>query len=160
MNAIDMLKEQHREVEQLFEKLGEASGQAKERLFYELADALAIHTSIEERAFYPGVKTKDTGEILEESLQEHLQAKRLLADMLDMDVASEEFDAKCRVLQESIEHHVEEEESELFPKVKKICDASALDEIGDKMESIAEELRSEGEPRRHVPEEIGTAAQI
>lgn len=160
MNAIEMLKSQHREVEDLFERIGEASGLTKERLFIQLADMLAIHTAIEERSFYPRVKAEETDELLEESVQEHLQVKRLLADLLDMETDSPEFDAKCRVMQEQLEHHIEEEESELFPTARKVFEPEVLDDIGEEMSAIEDDLRTEGEPRRHVPEEIGAAAQI
>ncbi len=120
MNAIDLIKEQHDEVEELFEQLEDADGDEKQELFNRIGDALAVHCAIEEQHFYPAVRASRTEDILLESLEEHLQVKRLLADLLDLDVDDETFDAKCQVLQEEVEHHVEEEETELLPKVQKL----------------------------------------
>ena len=110
-------------MEGLFEKLEKASGgDAKRKVFTEIADKLAIHATIEEQDFYPAVKAKRTEDILLESLEEHLGIKRVLADLLAMEVDHETFDAKAKVLKEQVEHHVGEEEDDLFPKVKKLLD--------------------------------------
>src|ERR1044071_6552561 len=115
MNAIKMLKQQHREVEKLFKQFEAATSAGPQReVFEEIADALAVHATIEERHFYPAVKEKQTEEILLESVEEHLEIKRVIADLLQMDAGDEAFEAKVKVLQEDIEHHVEEEETELF----------------------------------------------
>ena len=116
MNAVDMLKAQHRQVEKLFKAIEEASGEEKQALFFELADALAIHTTIEERHFYPGVNAGATEDLLREAVEEHLAAKRTLADLLDMEVDDAQFDAKLTVLKEQISHHVEEEEKRSLPQ--------------------------------------------
>src|SRR5262245_33991888 len=109
MNAIDLLLSQHREVKDLFAKIEKAkSADKKGELFETLADNLAIHSSIEEHHFYPAVKAEPTEDILLESLEEHLSVKRLLADLLETAPDGEEFDAKIKVLQEQVEHHVEE----------------------------------------------------
>src|SRR3954466_5751849 len=121
MSAIDLLESQHREVEKLFSQIEKAKdGAKKTELFEEIADKLAIHAAIEEHHFYPAVKEKRTEDILLESLEEHLGIKRVLADLLDIDASDESFDAKIKVLKEQVEHHVEEEENDLFPKVKKV----------------------------------------
>ena len=120
MNAIDLLKSQHREVEKLFAELEKAKdSRQKQKLFGELADSLAGHATIEEHQFYPAVRAKRTEDILLESLEEHLGIKRVLADLLKIDANDKTFDAKLKVLKEQVEHHVGEEEKELFPKVKK-----------------------------------------
>ena len=123
MNAIDLLKSQHREVAKLFSKLEKASKAAdKTELFEEIADKLAVHAAIEEHHFYPAVKAKRTEDILLESLEEHLGIKRVIADLLEVSAEDETFDAKAKVLKEQVEHHVEVEESDLFPKVKRLFD--------------------------------------
>jgi hemerythrin superfamily protein len=162
MNALDLLKTQHREVEHLFEeyeKLGEKDVEMKETLFVEIADALAAHASIEERFFYPSVKAEDTEELLHESLEEHLGAKRLIADLLELQGGDDAFDAKMKVLKEQVEHHVEEEEGELFPKVKKMMEEDSLESLGAIMEQEYEEMRK-GEPRNQVPSETDEAAPL
>ena len=117
MNAIDMLEGQHREVEDLFGKLNKADRSVrKQKLFTQIADKLAVHAAIEEEAFYPAVKAQRTEDILLESLEEHLGIKRVLADLIDLDADDETFDAKTKVLQEQVEHHVGEEEDDSLPQ--------------------------------------------
>lgn len=159
MNAIKLLQDQHREVEQLFEKIKKAKPDQKEDLFLQLADELATHATIEEKLFYPQVMSKRTDELLQESVQEHLQAKRLLADMLDLDVSDEKFDAKLTVLEEEVKHHVSEEENELFVDVRKEFPDEMLETLGAEMEAMAEELR-ETEPRNEIPSQTDEAAPL
>jgi hemerythrin superfamily protein len=161
VNAVDMLESQHREVEDLFAKLGKADrGDRKQKLFTQIADKLAVHASIEEEAFYPAVKAKRTEDILLESLEEHLGIKRVLADLIDLDASDETFDAKAKVLQEQVEHHVGEEEDDLFPKVKKIFDEETLVAIAQQMALLQEELLAKGNPRLAVPAQTDEAAPL
>jgi hemerythrin superfamily protein len=161
MNAIDMLKQQHREVEKLFKQMEEAEDEeTREETFVQIADALAVHATIEERHFYPSVKREQTEEILMESVEEHLEIKRAIADLLAMDAGSAEFEAKAKVLQEDVEHHVEEEEGELFPKVEKMFDRKALEAIGAAMQVTQDDLLRAGSPRAAIPGEIDTAAPL
>jgi hemerythrin superfamily protein len=160
MNAIEMLEQQHRQVEQLFSQIEkESAEQAKRRLFLEIADALAIHAAIEERHFYPAVKARRTEEILLESLEEHLSIKRTLADMLRTEISDPTFDAKLKWLKEEVTHHVGEEESDLFPKVKKLMDADQLEGIAQEMTATAAEL-AQGEPHEQIPEETDRAPSL
>ena len=163
MNAIELLKTQHRECNQLFEQVGDLRGEEdageKLDLFNQVADALAVHARIEEEIFYPACKRADVEELLRERLEEHLGAKRLIADMLDMDPGDPQFDAKCHELQESVEHHVQFEESELLPKAERFLNARTLEDLGDEMERLATELE-EGEPRMEVPSETEAAHPI
>ncbi len=161
VNAVEMLEGQHREVEDLFAKLEKADrGERKQKLFTQIADKLAVHASIEEEAFYPAVKAKRTADILLESLEEHLGIKRVLADLIDLDANDETFDAKTKVLQEQVEHHVGEEEDDLFPKVKKIFDEETLVAIAQQMALLQEELLAKGNPRLAVPAETDEAAPL
>jgi hemerythrin superfamily protein len=161
MNAIKMLKQQHREVEKLFKQFEDAkSANPKRKAFEEIADALAIHATIEERHFYPSVKKQQTEDILLESVEEHLEMKRAIADLLELQVDDESFEAKVKVLQEDVEHHVEEEETELFPKVEKLFDDEELVAIGEAMQETADELKREGNPRDAIPGETDAAAPL
>src|SRR5436190_8361464 len=127
LNAMDLLKAQHRYVEKLFATIEKTDGARKEAVFRELADMLSVHATIEERIFYPSVKTPATEDILRESVEEHLAMKRLLADMMDSGVDGDEFDAKLKVLQEEVTHHAKhEEERKLFPLVRADQDADFL----------------------------------
>jgi hemerythrin superfamily protein len=161
MNAIELLKRQHREVEALFRQLEKArSAGPRRKIFEGVADALAIHATIEERHFYPSVRTKATQEILLESLEEHLAIKRVLADLLETDVSDRTFEAKIKVLEDEVEHHVEEEEGDLFPKVARVFDEDDLELIGAAMEQTQQELLANGSPREAVPSETERAATL
>lgn len=160
MNAIDLLKQQHDETKALLKKIEKAEGAAKQKLFDEVADALAVHATIEEKEFYPATKSARTEELLEEAVEEHLSVKRLLADLLEMEPGDPQFDAKITVLQEQVLHHVEEEEGELFPKVKKLLSREQLEDLGAAMEVLAGDLKSGGAPRDALPGETGKAAPI
>jgi hemerythrin superfamily protein len=161
VNAVDLLEGQHREVEQLFAKLEKASrDERKQKLFVEIADKLAVHASIEEQVFYPAVKAKRTEDILLESLEEHLGIKRVLADLIDIDATDETFDAKAKVLKEQVEHHVGEEEDDLFPKVKKIFDEETLIAIAEAMALLQEKLLEKGTPRLAVLAQTDEAAPL
>ena len=160
MNAIDLLEKQHREVEQLFKKFEKAEGEEeKQSLFEEIGDKLAIHAGIEEKHFYPATRTARTEDQLREAVEEHLSVKRIIADLLEMEPSNPQFEPKVLVLKEQVEHHVEEEEEELFPKVKKMLSRDELDDLGTVMEDLAQELEA-GAPRESVPAETGSAAPL
>jgi iron-sulfur cluster repair protein YtfE (RIC family) len=110
--------------------------------------------------FYPAARTPETDDLLHEAVEEHLSVKRLIADLLATDPSDENFDAKVTVLKEQIEHHVKEEEGELFPKSKKNLGAAMLEDLGSQMESMAAELVAAGEPRNAVPGETDKAAPL
>ncbi len=163
MNAIDLLTQQHREVEELFEKFetsGEGATKTRERVCQQIGDALAVHATIEEKVFYPESKQANTEELLRESVEEHLAMKKLLADIIASDLDDPQFEAKMKVLKEQVLHHVEEEERELFPLVSKSCSTEELDDMGSRMEELAEELEEEGQPRAAIPEQTDKPAPI
>ena len=93
-------------------------------------------------------------------MEEHLSVKRIIADLLEMEPDDAQFDAKIKVLQEQVEHHVEEEEKQLFPEVQKLHSKDELEDLGMLMEQTAEELKEQGAPRMEVPKETGAAAPI
>jgi hemerythrin superfamily protein len=161
MNAIKLLKHQHREVEALFKQMHKSkSATARRHVFEKIADALAVHATIEERHFYPTVNEKATERILLESVEEHLAMKRVIADLLQLDGDDPTFAAKVKVLQDEVEHHVEEEEETLFPKVERLFDPETLEAIGEAMEETQERLLRAGDPRQAVPSETEHAASL
>ncbi len=160
MDAIELLKSQHEEVKALFKELEKAKGGSKEMLFDEIADALALHATIEEKHFYPATKSARTEDMLREAVEEHLGVKRIIADLLESDSSDPQYDAKLKVLKEQVEHHVEEEESDLFPAVKKAMSKEQLRELCVVMQDAAAEIESEGSPRDNVPAETGAPAPI
>src|SRR5262245_10741245 len=113
MDALDLLKEDHAKVADLFEQLetvGEDQ-QGKKKLFQQIKTDLETHTFIEESVFYPALeKHEELRDIVNESYEEHRQVKNLLTEISELVDGSEKFDAKCTVLKENVEHHVEEEE--------------------------------------------------
>ena len=151
MNAIELLRTQHEEAKGLFTKIEKAEDDEKLDLFEQLADALAVHATIEEKQFYPATKNARTEELLQEAVEEHLAAKRLIADLLEMSVDDPQFDPKVAVLKENVE---------LFPKVKKMLKEEELEDLGIVMEDMAEDLKAAGAPRESVPAETGSAAPL
>jgi hemerythrin superfamily protein len=159
LNAIDLLKQQHREVEELFAQAENADGEEKGELANTIADKLAVHVAIEEKYFYPATRTTRTEQLLREAVEEHLSAKRLLADLIQTDPEDPQFDAKVKVLKEQIQHHVDEEESQLFPKVLNLISTQELEDLAVVMQDIAEELE-QGEPREIIPLETRAPSSI
>ncbi|HVG58942.1 MAG TPA: hemerythrin domain-containing protein [Hyalangium sp.] len=162
MNALDLLKQQHEEVSKLFkqfEKLEEGGTAERRELFVMIADRLSAHATIEEQFFYPSIKTEKTEDLVREAVEEHLAVKRIIADLLEMEPADENYSAKMKVLQENVEHHVEEEEKELFKLVRKVLDEDQLLALGVQMMAEYEELM-QSEPRNEVPMQTDTAAPV
>ena len=139
MDAITLLKEDHRTVEKLFkrfEKAGDRAVVEKREVVDRIIEELSVHAAIEEQFFYPVVRATvpDTDSIALESLEEHHIVKWLLDELDRMSPEDERFDAKVTVLIENVRHHVEEEESDLFPKVRDELGRTALGELGDALE--------------------------
>jgi hemerythrin superfamily protein len=123
-DAIAMLTEDHKKVKKLFsdfDKLKESgSDEEKSAVVEKICNELTIHAELEEEIFYPAVREAiDEGDLMDEALVEHAGAKALIAQLEDMDPEDDLYDAKVTVLGEQINHHVEEEEGEMFPKAKK-----------------------------------------
>ncbi len=160
-DAITLLTNDHKEVKKLFkefEKLSDSDDiSAKEELVEQICQELTIHTEIEEEIFYPATREaiKDD-DLLNEAEVEHASAKDLIAQLQSMDSSDDMYDAKVTVLGEYIEHHVQEEESEMFPKARK----SKMDlvELGEKMSERKEELLAaspNGQVSRTAPKTKG-----
>ncbi len=158
IGAIELLEQQHHEVDALFEKIESGSGNRR-ALFAKVADALAVHATIEEQIFYPMVKASSTEDILLESLEEHLGVKRVIADLLDVGPEDESFAAKIKVLKELVQHHVKEERTDMFPKVRKLVSQARLDEIGAQMAGMTAEMELTN-PRLKVPSETSKPAPL
>lgn len=150
MDAIKLLKQQHREVEELFAEFEKSEEDAqKQALFAQIADALTVHATIEERWFYPAVRARQTEEQLEEAYDEHLEVKKLIVDAMS-NADAPGFDGMVAAIKGAVEHHVEEEEDELFAEVQKLMGDDALEALGQQMEAEAMQLFAEGEPRRDI----------
>ena len=141
MKATDLLIKQHRAVEELFEQFEDADGaEEKREIFEKLAANLVGHDAIERELFYPACEKelRDDEDVLHESLVEHGVVEFSLF-RADENRNGEDFDKYVTVLREIVEHHVEEEESELLPKAKSEMDAARLEELGAAMEKRFEQ---------------------
>jgi hypothetical protein len=145
-NAIALLKSDHRTVEELFKKYEDASGsERKQKLAEEICLEISVHAEIEEEIFYPACEGKVDEDLLKESYVEHDAAKLLIAEiMADAPKSDDFYDAKVKVLQEEIEHHVEEEEKRLeglFAQARKA--GLDMDQLGDELAARKQELTDE-----------------
>jgi hemerythrin superfamily protein len=151
-DAIALLKQDHRAVEELFEKFEKASGDGrKQKLAEEICLELSVHAQIEEEIFYPACEGKVDEDLLKESYVEHDGAKVLIAEIINGAPSDEFYDAKVKVLQEEIEHHVEEEEKRmegLFAQARKAgLDMDALgEELGARKAALTEQFKTTGIP--------------
>jgi iron-sulfur cluster repair protein YtfE (RIC family) len=145
MDALELLKTDHKKVKDLFKAI-DASKNEKQRkqLFAQVKTELETHTHIEETVFYPTIaKNDDLREMVLESLEEHKQVKTLLGEMENIGADSETFEPKFKVLKENVEHHaVEEEEEKMFPKIRKSMDPAALNRLGQDLEMAKSNVKA------------------
>jgi hemerythrin superfamily protein len=153
-DAIALLKQDHRTVEDLFEQFEKASGDGrKQKLAAQICLELSVHAAIEEEIFYPACEGKVDEDLLKESYVEHDAAKVLIAQIAEGSEESDEFfDSKVKVLQEEIEHHVEEEEKRmegLFAQARKAgLDMDTLGEqLAARKQELTETYKSTGLPK-------------
>jgi iron-sulfur cluster repair protein YtfE (RIC family) len=136
MDAITLLKADHEKVNSLFKKAENAEGSELMELFGKIEEELQIHTHIEETILYPRLKQiEELKDLTLEAVEEHHQAKVLLREISALSDGSEKIEPKIKVLQEDIEHHVEEEESEMFPQMQQFLTAEDLETLGAELEA-------------------------
>ncbi|MDQ3252561.1 MAG: hemerythrin domain-containing protein [Acidobacteriota bacterium] len=139
MDAITLLKNDHEKVSAIFEKLEPTTERAlktRQELFAKLKAELDVHAHIEETIFYPAIKdAAETRAITLEGYEEHHVVKILLSELASMPVDTEQWTAKLKVLKENVEHHVEEEEDEMFKSVRKILTKEEINNLGAQMEA-------------------------
>lgn len=124
VNAIDLLTDDHEKVRKMFKKFEkiheDATPEEKQELVEQICEELTLHTTAEEEIFYPAAREAiDDDDLLNEAEVEHASAKDLIEQIQSMDVSDPMYDAKVTVLGEYVDHHVKEEEKEMFPKAKK-----------------------------------------
>jgi hemerythrin superfamily protein len=153
-DAISLLTNDHKEVKQLFktyDKLidGEADEEQKAMLAVQICTMLTVHATIEEEIFYPAARKalREGEDLLDEAQVEHASAKDLVAQILTMKAGEALYDAKVKVLGEYIDHHVKEEQEEMFPKLKKTgVDLAAIgEELSERKEVLMAEMDSSAE---------------
>lgn len=133
-NPFKLLKDDHRRVAKLFKELEASSGKSgkgREHLFVQLKNELRLHTEIEEQYVYPLLEENDeTREMVLESYEEHDLVKTILGEMEKENMGSESWEAKLTVMKENVEHHVSEEEEELFPEAEGILSEEVINQLG------------------------------
>jgi hypothetical protein len=144
-DALQMLADDHRKVEELFEKYENARGaSAQAKIVRQICEELTIHTMIEEQVFYPAVRDKVEDDMMDEAQVEHDSAKALILSLLRAEPGEEFYKAKVSVLKEQVEHHVYEEERQrgsLFAQVRK-ADID-LDALGQEMAALKQQLQEQ-----------------
>jgi iron-sulfur cluster repair protein YtfE (RIC family) len=143
MNAFTLLKADHKKVAGIFEKLEpttERGVKTREDLFAQLKTELDVHARIEETILYPALKDADkTHDITLEAYEEHAVVKRLLKELDGLAKDDETWGAKLKVLQENVEHHVGEEEGEMFSKARQVLSAEEIDALGERLAAAKEQ---------------------
>lgn len=158
-DVIEILEAQHKEVDELIELLMKGEGD-RTALVTELANNLAAHVIGEEKVFYPAIMAKETKDMLNESVEEHLAIRRLLSDLITMKLDNEGFKAKLHVLKEQVQHHAhKEEEKELFPKVKDLFSSDERAAIGNDYLVMFTELMATN-PYKNIPAETKAAVEL
>jgi hemerythrin superfamily protein len=155
MDAIALLKEDHRRVKELFDrfdKAGDRANKTKGKLVDSMIEELSVHAAIEEQVFYPAVReaVPDLDDDILEAIEEHHIVKWTLSELRDLDPTAENYDAKVTVLIESVTHHVKEEEGELFPEVRKSMSRKDLVELGAQLDERKRIVPKEPRPRSRV----------
>lgn len=150
MDAITLLKQDHRKVEELFsqfEGLGDRAHKSRAKIVQQIILELTIHTRIEEAIFYPAFKQEaEEKDLILEAVEEHDVVKYVLRRLKDLEETDETFDAKVTVLKELVDHHVQEEEKEMFKQARQLFDTNRLKELGEKLRDAKEKaLASEPE---------------
>ena len=146
MDAFKLLKDDHKKVAALFaeiEPTTERAVKTREAAFGKLKEELDVHAHIEETILYPALKKEaETRDITFEGIEEHHVIKVLLAELAGMPVDSETWTAKAKVLQENVEHHVEEEEGEMFTKARKVLGEDGAEALGSRLEKAKGEQKA------------------
>jgi hemerythrin-like domain-containing protein len=145
MDAFKLLKADHRKVAGLFDEMESATGKQKLSVFAEIRTELELHTHVEETIFYPALEDpKETHDLTLEAYEEHNVVKNLLKELSQARSANDEWEAKAKVLRENVEHHVEEEENELFKKAGKVLSRDEIETLGEQMQSEKERKQRTG----------------
>jgi iron-sulfur cluster repair protein YtfE (RIC family) len=142
MDLYQLLKQDHQKAKRLFEQLSDTSDRAvksRERLFTQLKQELELHTEVEEQHFYPALRDQEeTRDLVEEALEEHSEVKEMLEELDSADKEDDGWAEQLAELQENVEHHVQEEETQLFPRAQKVLKKEEADKIAAAIEKEKE----------------------
>lgn len=144
MDVFKLLKQDHKTVKKLFKQLESSRpSKAREKGLQQLQQEIALHTEVEENIVYPRLREeKKLRETINEAYEEHHMATMLLDELMQTPIEDERWDAKLSVLKEMIEHHVQEEEKELFPKASKALGKEEAKSLGKQVEEAKKERMS------------------
>jgi hypothetical protein len=148
-NALDLLREDHAKVKQLFQEFEQTEDEATKKGIVDAAlMELEVHAQLEEETFYPAVRDRVSGdeeheELMDEADEEHHVAKVLIAELMEMEASESHYDAKFKVLAESVKHHIDEEEGEMFPAAAEVLDSSDLSALGSIMQERKQQIMEE-----------------
>jgi hemerythrin superfamily protein len=159
-SATQMIRQDHKKVEEMFKKFEQTKGgPAKRRLAENAMTELEVHAALEEEIFYPAVKREvDAGSMVQEALEEHQTVKQLIAELKGMAEADDEFESQFSQLVENVQHHVEEEENEMLPKVEE--SELDLNSLGEQMSERRRAMQNGGratKKRSNAPSSRKTA---
>ena len=150
MNAIDLLKADHERVKALLTQLSESTERGVKKrteLLAKLEAEISLHTRLEEEILYPAFRKaggKEQDIMYHEAKEEHRTVDTLvLPDLKQTEPSTTEFSGRVKVVKELLEHHIEEEETEMFPQAKKLLGKTTLDELGAEMETLKARLKKE-----------------
>jgi hemerythrin superfamily protein len=136
MNALEILKQDHQKVKELFQEARRGEQNKRKDIFDKIDTELEIHAHIEETVFYPALEEhEELKDMVAEALEEHQEVKTLLEEIEELGPEGHDFGGKLQELMENVEHHVEEEEGEMFPKVREVFDEEELEELGNQLNS-------------------------
>ena len=146
MDALTLLKDDHDKVKKMLSELEDTTERAvktREETFTRLKSDLEVHEAIEEEIFYPALKDHSkTKDIALEGYEEHHVVDTVMGEMLALPVSDETWTAKFAVMKENLEHHIEEEEGEMFKQARQVLGAGELDDLGTRMEARKKELEA------------------
>jgi len=146
MNAIDLLEDDHKKMKKMLKELDVTTARGvktREELLAKMRSELLVHEKIEEEIFYPALESyKKAKDIVLEGYEEHHAVDVLLDELDSVPFDDETWAPKFAVIKENIEHHIQEEEEDMFPKARKLLGEEALEELGAQMDSLRDQMKS------------------
>ncbi|WP_375771125.1 hemerythrin domain-containing protein [Archangium gephyra] len=142
MSAIELLKQQHREVDDLFQRIKSSTGDERISLLGKVAEALTIHAALEEQYFYPFARQQGVEGLIDESFQDHAEVKQLLSEILQVKQTDPRLDELCGRLERMVTEHVGQEESALMPRVEAASNAEELVSMREDMQQAIDNWRN------------------
>lgn len=158
MDVVELLEKDHEKVKDLLEKVEKTTSRGvktREELYARIRSELELHTYIEEQILYPRLKKEDeTKDLTFEAVEEHRLVKQLLQELSDLPVDDDVWQAKMTLLKEMVEHHIDDEEEELFPEMKAAIPKDELEQLGERMA----QLKAQGLPNAKSRGQNGAGA--